>query len=760
MHYLFRDLTMGGHDTVTRGRDRMGYQPALDGLRAASVVAVLLYHAGFGWMRGGFFGVEVFFVVSGFLITALLREERARSGGIDLRGFWVRRARRLLPALFAVLVVTAVYARWFGTAEQASQFRRDAPWAIFYAGNWGQILGDTPYFAGNPPLLRHLWSLAVEEQWYLLWPLVLVAVFATGLGRRRIGVAIAVAAVSVMLFTWWISLGLPSPLGGPPGLFDGVNRTNFAYLSTLTRSGGLLLGAAGAFLWQPWRSPWSDQRPAARWLDPAAFAAATALVLAFVTSRLVEAVVYRWLLALVSVLSLVVVLAAVHPGAQKFRLVTEYRPLVVIGRRSYGLYLWSWPISVAVGATSGSVWRFALAMAVTGAVTEASFRWIEEPVRRGALETWWRRDRRYAWASAATGLLGVSALVVAYTGVKRFDLLQGDDAATFDVSAAFDDSEPTSPEIVADPPPGAAPAAAVDPEAPDPATNDRLVGDSATGTEPDDAPASSVPPTSTVVVDDPVPPTSTVMVGDATTAVLAVVGDSTARALALNAPDGIDAVFPTIFERGLDGCGVYDEGRVVTRAPFNNDFSICDGWQEAWGRAAVGADVTLVVIGAWEVFDLAIDDDVVEFRTPRGDEYFTSRLREGIDAVLAEDSNVALLEIACMRPIDAEGAGVPPLPERGDDARVGHLNQLMRRVADEAGPRVRFVDGPDVWCSEPAASDLGLRWDGVHVYGRGANLIFETIASEVLDVSNVIADDQSPPPTGSRTSGSSSPVKR
>jgi peptidoglycan/LPS O-acetylase OafA/YrhL len=179
----------------------MGYQPSLDGVRALSVVAVILYHAGFGWMKGGFFGVEVFFVVSGFLITSLLIEERDRNRRIDLRQFWVRRWRRLLPALFAMLLVVSVWAVFFGTAEQHTQLRRDLPWGILYLANWGQILSDTPYFAGTPTLLRHLWSLAVEEQWYVLWPLVFLGIALRGRSDRRLGRSLATVSAVVMVGT-------------------------------------------------------------------------------------------------------------------------------------------------------------------------------------------------------------------------------------------------------------------------------------------------------------------------------------------------------------------------------------------------------------------------------------------------------------------------------------------------------------------------------------------------------------------------------
>ena len=221
----------------------MGYQPGLDGLRAVSVIAVIFYHAGFGWMPGGFLGVEVFFVVSGFLITSLLIEERDTSGGIRLRQFWLRRARRLLPALFSVLIAIGVWVALFGTAQQQSDLHRDYLPGIFYFANWGQIFGGAQYF-GNFSPLRHLWSLAVEEQWYLLWPLAFVLLTRRNKRTADVGRSILVAAVVVMAITWW--LAAPSALTS--------DRTNFLYLSTLTRSSGLLLGAGAAFLWRPWRA--------------------------------------------------------------------------------------------------------------------------------------------------------------------------------------------------------------------------------------------------------------------------------------------------------------------------------------------------------------------------------------------------------------------------------------------------------------------------------------------------------------------------
>jgi peptidoglycan/LPS O-acetylase OafA/YrhL len=718
--------------------------PGLDGMRAFAVVAVMVYHANHEWLSGGFLGVEVFFVVSGYLITTLLLAEYERSDRIDFGRFWMRRVRRLFPALFAMLAAVAVWAALFGTDEQTSQLRRDLPWAIFYVGNWGQILGDIPYFAGEPPLLRNLWSLAVEEQWYLVWPLlfsVLVAVIAS---RRRIGVLVIGASVAVMLLTAWLWAGAPALLGGPPGAFEGLDRTNFLYLSTITRSSGLLLGAGAAFLWRPWMSARAADAPAGRVLDPLGAAAVAALCCSFTVAVLTEGYIYQWLLPLVSVLSLVAVLVGVHPAAHGFRRMMSYGPLVEIGKRSYGLYLWSWPIFVIVEATHGDVGRFVLAMAVTVVVAELSYRYIETPVRQGAIGRWWGDRAPITYVPLVGGALLLACLIGFYATVARFDRFEGGDEATFQLGAV----EAAAPDDAS--------SAAASGDAAADATGDATGDTSADGTGDGAAattsgasgtavdatsagstdPAGSVSPSAALATTSTPAPTASAPPAESAT--LAIVGDSQANALAINLPSGIEAAFPQVVNGSVDGCGVQDSGSVESAVAFRNNFAICDGWQREWADAAAGVDVALVVVGAWDVFDVVDGDERHAFGTPSGDEFFAAGLRSGIDAMLAEGVNVGLLEAACMRPVDVDGAGVRALPERGDDARIAHLNEVMRSVAAEYGPEVRVIEGPDEWCSDEAiATDLGYRWDGVHVYKPGANLIFETIAPQLLALAAV-----------------------
>ncbi len=524
----------------------MGYQPSLDGLRALSVGVVLLYHAGFSWMRGGFFGVEVFFVVSGFLITSLLLDERDRDGQVSFRHFWQRRARRLFPALYAVLLAVGVGTVLWGSAEQQSQVRREIPWSIFYANNWGQILGNVPYFAGEPSPLRHLWSLAVEEQWYLIWPLVFVALMRIRLPRHVVGSLVLGAAAVVWIYTLWIQSRSPTLLGGPPAAFDGVDRTNYMYLSTITRSFGLLLGAGAAFIWRPWRWTRAPEARVGRALDPIGAAAVAIIGCASAVAAITAGYVYQWLLPLVSILSLVAVMVAVHPAAVGFRRIMGWTPLVEMGKRSYGLYLWSWPIFVYVGATDGSVGKFFWAMVLTVVIAEASYRYLETPVRRGIIGTWWRDRSTITYWPIGAGAFLVAALLLFYVSVDQFNRFEGGENAVFDLETA-------------------AAAVAVD-------------GDGAPSASVDDAPLDSAP---SPVPGSTAPATSVI---PAASARVAIVGDSQANALAINLPDGIEGVFPEVVNGSVDGCSVYDSGSVQSVGPVRQQLLDLRGLAAAVGR--------------------------------------------------------------------------------------------------------------------------------------------------------------------------------
>jgi hypothetical protein len=213
-----------------------------------------------------------------------------------------------------------------------------------------------------------------------------------------------------------------------------------------------------------------------------------------------------------------------------------------------------------------------------------------------------------------------------------------------------------------------------------------------------------------------------------------VVGDSQANALVKNAPSELASTL-RLANGSIDGCGIVDDGKVRTVAHFRRSFGNCVGWPDMWAASvrSSGANLALVVLGAWEVFDLVRADGTLAFGTPPHDAYLLAQLRRGTDALVAVGAKVALLEIPCYHPVD--GGGLTALPERGDRSRTSHLNQLLRQAAAGDPAHITFVTGPKQWCDDPAiAEDLAYRWDGVHYYRPGASLVFESITPQLLAV--------------------------
>ncbi|HSO03643.1 MAG TPA: acyltransferase family protein [Candidatus Limnocylindrales bacterium] len=406
--------------TLTRQR-RAVRRPALphlvglDGLRAVAVIAVVLYHADVAWIPGGFLGVDVFFVLSGFLITSLLLVELDRTGGLDFKNFYVRRARRLLPALFAVLGVTALLVATVAY-DGAAAFRRDLPGALFYYSNWLSILTETSYFEfiGRPPMLKHLWSLAVEEQFYIFWPA--IALFAyRWRGARAVGL---VALGGALLSTLAMTLG--SFLGDMPGAAD----PSRLYFGTDTHAMGVFIGAALAVVWRPGRTSPVLPRQARLVITGAGVAALVLLVAMFTMLGEFSTFLYRGGFLVVALVSAVVVAAASHRGTPFGRWL-GMRPMRWVGERSYGIYLWHWPLFLVTrpGADIPVDGALALVLRVTLllGIAELSYRYVEMPVRRGALARAWQRVRDGELPQPSPALLAAVAAVailVMFTGFR------------------------------------------------------------------------------------------------------------------------------------------------------------------------------------------------------------------------------------------------------------------------------------------------------------------------------------------------------
>ena len=404
----------------------------LDGLRAIAVVAVIAYHFLPTGLVGGYVGVDLFFVISGFLITGLLVRERTASGRIALGAFWARRARRLLPALVLVVVACSAVAGYVG-GDVLVGLGRQVVGAATFSINWLFIAEGASYFdTSTPELFRNLWSLAVEEQFYLIWPLAMLALLLVRgrFARASIAGALAVASALAMAL---LSSG------------DGTR----VYYGTDTHSFGLALGAALAFLLDG-RFTGSADAPtrAARIALPIVGAAALAGVLA-IAALLPEDAPFTTQggLALASALTAIAILGATAPGSWLGRAL-DVQPLRWIGERSYGLYLWHWPVLVLFAAALPPVapwWAVpAAALAVTVAASALSYRFVEVPVRRlgfrgtfAALRARLRTGRRriLAWGAtvlaalvliAGVGLTGAAIALDPVTGQAQSEILEGE----------------------------------------------------------------------------------------------------------------------------------------------------------------------------------------------------------------------------------------------------------------------------------------------------------------------------------------------
>jgi peptidoglycan/LPS O-acetylase OafA/YrhL len=349
------------------------YVAGLDGIRALAVVAVVLYHLGFGWAAGGMLGVGVFFTLSGYLITDLLLDRWRRRVNLGLRGFWVRRARRLLPALFVMLAIVSVLVAVFDAGAMGA-LRRQTLSAAFYFANWSTIAQHGSYFARfAPPLpLDHLWSLSIEEQFYLAWPLLLLLGIWLARGRLRLAVltlALAGGSLAVMALLY-------HPGYDPTRVYEGTD----------TRAFGLLIGAALAMVWPSRGSSAPRSRRLTNALDGAGLVGLVGIALLVGRTSPLSRFLYPAGFVLLSLATVAVILAAVTPGTRVGRAL-GIAPLRWVGVRSYGIYLWQWPIIVLLSPGPGAqpAGRAALEVVITVIVAAVSWRVLEDPIRRGAL---------------------------------------------------------------------------------------------------------------------------------------------------------------------------------------------------------------------------------------------------------------------------------------------------------------------------------------------------------------------------------------
>ena len=398
-----------------RVKHAQGRLRGLDGLRALAILGVVLYHGDLAWFPGGYLGVDLFFVLSGFLVTALLLEERIWCGTIDLAGFYARRLRRLFPALAAMLAVLWVVVPWCAPDAQL-RLLSDIPAALFYVANWWFIQNEGSYFdfIGRPPLLQHLWSLAIEEQFYLIWPLLLAA----GLAVTRYRAALFATLVALTVTGWMAVLAIHQglPMEGDPSRL---------YFGSDTHCMGLFVGAALAGVIRPWG--WRVQHPGhalfvAR--EGVGLLGLAGILAAFALAAEHGPWLYRGGFLVFALCSLALLQAVLMTHSLLGRLF-EWSLLRWIGRRSYALYLWHWPVFMLTRPgldtpLSGAL-NLILRLVLVALLAELSHRLIEAPAMRLGPRTRIARGsiyvfpRRMLLGGLLLGAPAVGALVLSGT---------------------------------------------------------------------------------------------------------------------------------------------------------------------------------------------------------------------------------------------------------------------------------------------------------------------------------------------------------
>jgi peptidoglycan/LPS O-acetylase OafA/YrhL len=427
------------------------YIPAIDGLRAIAVIAVVLYHLGISWIPGGFLGVDLFFVISGYVITRLLLDSIQERGGLDLRDFYMARIRRLLPPLLFMIVVTSiVIGIW--APDTTKKFLTDTPFSIFGGMNWWLVFNEQDYFesSGRPPLLQHTWSLAVEAQFYLLWPLILLLVLKY-FGKKVIPAAAliiaAISGITLMLVSLQIDAG-------------NTSKVSHIYFGTDTHSIGLFLGAALAVSWIPQNFNLQVSRRAQDFIDAIGVFGFIGILATFALIDESDPTLYRIAFPLAGVFGTAILISIVHP-ASRFAPLLRNKILLWIGERSYAIYLWHWVIFQILRPQvdiDGESWAlFLLRILLVLAMADISLRLVELPIRSGAVSYWFsglkyrtkavRKKQKLTVTFIAALILLTSATVsvnaIVRTDAKNQELAQAlKDADKPVIPPAENDSKP------------------------------------------------------------------------------------------------------------------------------------------------------------------------------------------------------------------------------------------------------------------------------------------------------------------------------
>lgn len=397
------------------------YIPAIDGLRALAVIAVMFYHLGFSWIPGGFLGVDLFFVISGYVITRMLLDSIAQSGGLDLRGFYLARLRRLLPALLFMLTTTII-AVGIWAPDTIKRLLVDSPFALTGTINWRLVANEQDYFEsiGRPPLLQHTWSLAVEAQFYLVWPLILYFILKK-FGQKHIPIAALLIAAASGIALLFVSFSIDAA---------NASKVSHVYFGTDTHSIGLFLGAALAVSWIPQNFRVELTRKGQNFIDGIGVFGFIGILATFVFIDASNPAMYKIAFPLAGIFGAAIIASIVHP-ASRFAPVLQNKVLLWIGERSYAIYLWHWVIFQVTRPTvdlAGQAWAlYSLRILIVFALADISLRYVELPIRRGVIQYWIKgrkyrtkreRNRQTSLLSATTVVVVIIAAVISVRAIS------------------------------------------------------------------------------------------------------------------------------------------------------------------------------------------------------------------------------------------------------------------------------------------------------------------------------------------------------
>ena len=417
---------------------------SIDGLRAIAVAAVVLYHLGISWIPGGFLGVDLFFVISGYVITRLILDSINQSGALDLRAFYAARLRRIYPGFIFMVICTIIFIGVWAP-EAIKRFLTDLPYALSGSINWYLVAKNQDYFEtiGRPPLLQHTWSLAVELQFYLIWPIILLTILKY-FGKKNIArIALGIAMISgVTLFIVSLSLDQAN-----------AKQISHIYFGTDTHSLGLFLGSALAVSWIPQNLGGAITKRAQDVIDGIGVVGLLGLISIFLFIDQSNANLYRLAFPLAGIFGCLVIISLVHP-ASRFAPIISTAPFRWVGQRSYGIYIWHWVIFQVTRPSvdlSGQTWALYLArVLLVLALADISLRWVEIPFRQGSVQNWFRgmkyRSTKIRLRQQVSLLTSVIA-VLAVTSIISVQAINKADQITNQVLDEIIPSEPNQQDL-------------------------------------------------------------------------------------------------------------------------------------------------------------------------------------------------------------------------------------------------------------------------------------------------------------------------